>query len=61
MHEDTDIEALIDAMAQLLGIEIAPDSRPSLHAHLAVAFKMAALVVDFPLGDHAEPAPVFTA
>lgn len=61
MHEDADIEALIDAMAQALGIEILPASRPVLRAHLAVAFSMAALVMGFPLDDHAEPAPVFTA
>lgn len=61
MREDGDAEALIEAMAKALEIELSSASRPALQAHLAVAFRMATLLTDFPLDDHAEPAPVFVA
>ena len=40
-------------MAQLLAIEISPESRPALRVDLAAALRMASLVMDFPLDDHA--------
>ncbi len=55
-----DPEAVIDALAPLLGLTIAPESRGPVAANLRVAAAMAELVCDAPLGDHAEPAPVFT-
>ena len=56
-----DPEALIDAMAPLLGLDIPPDYRPGVVTNLQVTARFAALVLDDPLGDHAEPAPVFRA
>ncbi len=54
-----DPEAVIDAMAPLLGLAIAPEYRPGIATNLAVTAALAALVLEFPLDDHAEPAPVF--
>jgi len=63
MSEDKpfDAEAVIDAMAPLLGLEIPEAYRPGILANLEVTAGLAALVLEFPLGDHAEPAAVFTA
>ena len=55
-----DPEAVIDAMVPLLGLAVAPDHRPGIATNLAVTAALAALVLDFPLDDHAEPAAVFT-
>ena len=56
-----DPEAVIDAMAPLLGLTVADEYRRGVAANLAVTARLAALVMEFPLGDHAEPAAVFTA
>ena len=55
-----DPEKLIDATAPLLGLDLAAASRATIALHLAVAARMAPLVVDFPLDDDAESAPVYT-
>lgn len=54
-----DPEALIDAVAPVLQLEIAPEYRPGIVTNLEAMARFAALVLDFPLDDHAEPAPVF--
>jgi hypothetical protein len=54
-----DPEAVIDAMAPLLGLPIGPEHRPGVVLNLAVTARLAALVVDFPLEDEADPAPVY--
>ena len=54
-----DAEAVIDAMAPLIGIEIEPDYRSGIAFNLDVAARFAALVLEFRLSDHAEPAAVF--
>lgn len=58
---DAILDAFIDASAMLLGLTIQPEWRDPVRANLAVSLKMGALVMDFPLSDDAEPAPVFTA
>ena len=62
MHDPAsfDPEAIIDAMAPLLGLAIAPEYRPGIATNLTVTAAQAALVLDHPLDDHAEPAAVFT-
>ncbi len=52
-------EAVIDAMAPLLRLEIAPEYRAGIVANLEATARFAALVLEFPLDDHSEPAPVF--
>lgn len=54
-----DPEAVIDAMAPLLGLDIKPESRDGVAANLRIVAAMAALVMDAPQDDGAEPAPVF--
>ncbi len=58
---DATLDAFIDASAELLGITIDPAWRDPVRANLTVSLRMGALVMDFPLPDDAEPAPVFTA
>ena len=54
-------DALIDAAAPVLQLEIAPDYRDGMKENLKVAAKMAVLVESVKLDDDAEPAPVFRA
>jgi hypothetical protein len=56
---DFDPNPLIDALAALLELDIDPAYRPGVATNLAIAARFAALVTEFDLGDHAEPAPVF--
>jgi len=58
---DVTLDAFIDASAALLGLTIQPAWRDPVRANLTVSLRMGALVMDFPLPDDAEPAPVFTA
>ena len=58
---DTELDAFMDASALVLGITIAPEWREAVRSNLEVTFRLATLVLDFPLPDEAEPAPVFTA
>jgi hypothetical protein len=55
------LDALIDASAAALGIEIEPEWKPGIRANLAVTLRLANLVAEFELSDEAEPAPVFEA
>jgi Protein of unknown function (DUF4089) len=55
-----DADALIDAALPLVGLALPEGSRPVVKLHLETAAQLARLVVDFPLGDESEPAPVFT-
>ena len=54
-----DPEAIIDAMAPLLGIDIRPDHRAAVAVNLRIAAGMAAQVLEVPMGDHVEPAALF--
>ena len=59
--DDKTLAAYRDATATALGVPLDDITRPGVTQHLTVAFKMAALVKAAPLGDHADPAPVFEA
>ena len=59
-EQTPDPEAVIDAMAPVLGLVVKPDYRPAVIANLKICFAFAALIDNFPLDDHEEPAPVFT-
>lgn len=54
-----DAEAHADHMAKVLDLEIDAEWRPTVVTTLAATAKIAALVLEFPLDDHIEPAPVF--
>jgi hypothetical protein len=56
---DKDREAALDAMTALLGLTIEPLWREAILAHMKVTGEAAQLVLDFPLEDDIEPAPVF--
>ena len=55
------LDDFITAAAAALDLPLEPAWRPAVEANLAVTLRHAALVAAFPLGDEAEPAPVFTA
>lgn len=54
-----DADALIDAMLPLLGLALPEGSRPVVKLHVETAERLARLVLEFPLDDESEPAPVF--
>ena len=54
-----DPDAVIDAMAPLLGLAIGPDHRAAVAANLRIAAGMAAQVFEVPIADHDEPAALF--
>ena len=54
-----DCEAYVDAAAALIELPIDPEHRPGVVLNLERIAQMAALVMEFPLGDTDEPAPVF--
>ena len=58
---EQDWNAYIDAMAKALGLTLTDDMRGPTRANLETAEKMARLVMEHPLGDHAESASIFTA
>lgn len=54
-----DPDALIDAMAPMLGLTVEEAYREGVRQNLEVAAKAMDLVASAPLEDEAEPAPVF--
>jgi Protein of unknown function (DUF4089) len=56
-----DPETLVEAMAPLLGLTLTPESRAQTVVHLRIAAEQAELLLSQPIGDDAEPAPVFAA
>jgi hypothetical protein len=56
-----DPEAVVDAMAPLLGLTLTPESRAQTLVHLRIAAEQAETLLSVPLDDRQEPAPVFTA
>jgi hypothetical protein len=61
MVDEFDADAMIDAVAPLVRIEVTPEYRPGVKANLETAQRMAVLLETVLLDDEAEPAPVFTA
>jgi hypothetical protein len=55
------LDDFIDAAAAALALPLEPAWKPAVRANLAVTFRLARLVEEFPLADEAEPAPVFRA
>jgi hypothetical protein len=62
-HDLTAEEAdrIIDTVAPLVGLAVAPDYRPGVVTNLTIAARMARIVARVPQGDHADQAPVFEA
>jgi hypothetical protein len=59
MPDPTDIEAYVDAAAQLVGLPLDPAHRPGAVLNLGRIAQMAALVMEFSLPEETEPAPVY--
>ncbi len=59
--DDAALDALIDAGTGLLRIEMKPEWRQAVRMHLAISLGHAAVVLEQPLSDHLDPAPVFRA
>jgi Protein of unknown function (DUF4089) len=59
--DDAALDALIDAGMAALGIEMKAEWRPAVRMHLAISLGHAATVLEAPLSDHLDPAPVFRA
>ncbi len=59
MNETFDPAALAAAIAPLLGVDLAPESRGPVVVHLKIAAELAAKLDAVLLDDEAEPAPVF--
>jgi hypothetical protein len=53
------IAAYVDQAAPLLGLSLTPEQREGVVRNLAVTFTVAQLVMDFPLPDDVDAAPVF--
>ncbi len=50
----------VDALALLQGLELSVESRAAVVEHFEIAAKMAGHLLEFPLSDESEPAPVYT-
>jgi hypothetical protein len=59
--DEAALDALIDAGTTALGIDMKAEWRPSVRLHLAISLGHAATVLETPLPDHLDPAPVFRA
>lgn len=59
--DDEAAGAIVDATAPMLGIAIDPAWRSAVVANLRATANAARLVLDVPLEDELEPAPVFRA
>lgn len=59
--DDETAPAVVDATIPLLGIPMAPAWREAVIANVRATAAAARLVLDFPLEDELEPAPVFRA
>lgn len=58
-NQNQDIAQLVDHMAELLQLPIAPEYRPGVIANLERTAAIAQLVMEFPLPDDVESAAIF--
>ena len=61
MRPENSIDAFVAASAQALGLTLDPAWHAGVKFNLQLIFRHAALVDEFPLPDHAEPAQIFHA
>ena len=54
-------DKIIDAMAPVLGLDVAPEYRPGVVLNLQIAVRLARIAEGAELTDHDEAAPVFEA
>ena len=58
---DEELDAYIEQAAKLARIPLTDEMRAQTRANLKTAEKLSRLVLDYPLDDESEPAPVFFA
>jgi hypothetical protein len=56
---DLRVDQLVDLLAQLLELNLAPEHRPGVIANFERTAAIAQLVMEFPIADDAEVAPIF--
>jgi hypothetical protein len=61
MSDTDDLDTWLDANAALLGITVAPEWRDAVRLHLRITRETAQCLMEFPLPDETDPAPVFRA
>jgi hypothetical protein len=59
--DEAALDGFIDAATAALGIEMKPEWRQAVRMHLRISLDHAAAVLETPLSDHVDPAPVFRA
>jgi hypothetical protein len=59
--DDAALDAWIDAGSAVVGIKVKPEWREAVRLHLRISLGHAAAMLDAPLSDHLDPAPVFRA
>lgn len=61
MNDLTTLASYVDHAAPLMGLTLTPQQREGVIRNLAMTFAVAQLVMEFPLTDDVETAPVFEA
>lgn len=59
--DEAALDAMIDTGTTVLGIEMKPEWRAAVRMHLGISLLHAAVVLEAPLPDQLDPAPVFLA
>ena len=57
--EQAEIDALVEAIAPLIGLCVTEAQRPGVVLHFGNTYRIASRVLRFPLPERAENAPVF--
>ena len=61
MNDPAAVAAYVDHAAPLMGRTLTPEQREGVIRNLLTTFAVARLVMEFPLGDDVDAAPVFEA
>lgn len=59
MNDPAAVAAYVDHAAPLMGLTLTPEQREGVIRNLLTTFAVARLVMEFPLGDDVDAAPVF--
>ena len=59
--DEAALDALIDAGTAICGIDVKPEWRQAVRLHLTISLGHARVVLERPISDHVDPAPVFRA
>ena len=60
MNDLTAVAAYVDQAAPLMGLSLTPEERAGVIQTLATMFQVASLVMEFPMPDEIDAAPVFS-